>query len=469
MKASRYNTFIDDPATGELLLFNTLYGSQSRCLREESAIVRKILADPASHSGGDTALRDNLARQRHLVADNLDELEIVSSRKRAGIADSNRLDVIVMPTLACNFACSYCYETNAPSFMADAVEAGLIRWLDTEMQSCKVLLLSWFGGEPLLAFPRVLSVSQQVAETARRLGVLLVTHVTTNGYLLDASRIRDLVEADVFNYQITLDGPPETHDRLRVLKNGAGTFRRVFDNVVELASADKRVSVSIRVNFNHTNIDSIPRLLEMFPAAVRPRLRVVYEPIFGDASLSATGNIPAAGISASMASHYELARRLGYDVALGESNLGCGKLVYCYAERERQYIVNYNGDVHKCSVSKFRPEERFGFIRDDGELVREQRWNDWMGMDLFERACTECAHLPLCMGGCRRDRVRNCGTGSFCALVPTNASYILKQKAFGTLPEFIRSESWQTASCRAATPEEVQQNKCSKMEVETWK
>jgi hypothetical protein len=35
------------------------------------------------------------------------------------------------------------------------------------------------------------------------------------------------------------------------------------------------------------------------------------------------------------------------------------------------------------------------------------------------------------MGGCHKMRLQNQNTGSYCSLVPTNSSYLLKQIAFG--------------------------------------
>ena len=132
--------------------------------------------------------------------------------------------------------------------------------------------------------------------------------------------------------------PPEIHNKTRVLTSGKGSFDRVRSNILLLAQADKRVNISLRINFNHNNLHSIPELLALFPPEVRPQLRVVYEPIFGASELSATKNISSEEISLSITKYYELASEMGFNVVLG--GLGIGKLVYCYAEREDQYIVN---------------------------------------------------------------------------------------------------------------------------------
>src|SRR4029077_1144222 len=59
--------------------------------------------------------------------------------------------------------------------------------------------------------------------------------------------------------QITLDGPAETHDLMRPLRNGKGTFDVILDNVV--ASADL-IPISIRVNLDTANSGKYKRLLD---------------------------------------------------------------------------------------------------------------------------------------------------------------------------------------------------------------
>lgn len=434
MKASQYNIMVDHPESGETILFNSLYGSLMVFDHNEIDVVKRILADPVQGDLTDAPLNAVLIEQKYLIEGSVDEVEIVKARKRAGIKDNNRLDVIIMPTLDCNFACPYCYEDHRPSRMTDKTETALKTWLAEEIPKHKVLLLSWFGGEPLIDYKHVLSISHHAVQITRKSGVSCILHMTTNGYLLNKKRIEELLNVEILDFQITVDGSPETHNKLRVLKNGQGTFERIFQNIIDLARADERVKISIRVNFNHTNLESIPKLLEMFPTDVRTQLGMEFEPIFGDCSVSATDNLPAHDISLSLAKYNELAKQLGYGITHGLSSIQTGKLVYCYAERENQYVINYNGDVYKCSVSKFEPSERVGYITPNGIFVKDdEQFDKYVNSKLFEKSCYSCPYLPLCMGGCRSAQLKNQNTGSYCSLVPTNASYLLKQVALGGL------------------------------------
>ena len=78
----------------------------------------------------------------------------------------------------------------------------------------------------------------------------------------------------------------------------------------------------------------------------------------------------------SIASYYKLAEELGYDITIGKSVIQIGKFVYCYAERENQVIINFNGDIFKCSVDDFNKSNRIGYLRESGELFKEKdKWN----------------------------------------------------------------------------------------------
>lgn len=436
MQPSRYNVVV---AQGdEILAFNSLSGSIVRCCGDEAAEVEHLLGGRCSGACS-SRLVDALVQQGFLIDNSRDEIAIVERRKRSGVEDRNRLDVIIMPTLACNFGCVYCYEERTGSVMSARVVDALRRWLDKTVPQHKLVMLHWFGGEPLIAFPTMHLLTRHARDVAARANVKCIVHVTTNGFLLAAKKIEDLIQLGVLSYQITLDGPPATHDQLRPLKNGQGSFDRCFANIVSLARSHPSVKVSLRINFNHTNIKQIPELLGLFPLDVRAKLRVVFEPIFGDDGVSAADNLTPDETSRMLEASYAMARTLGYDVVLGRSATKTGKLVYCYAERENQYIVNFNGDVFKCSVSKFHSEERVGFIRDDGVLVKDrEKWRRWVGEPLFDQKCYDCAYLPLCMGGCRKARQKKEDTGSACALVPTNTCYALKQIAWGKMEDNLR-------------------------------
>ena len=443
MRPSKYNITTENNETSELIVFNSMYGGMATISPKGKQQAYSILAGGV----GASAMVESFVKLRFLVENDLDEVALLRSRKCSGIKDLNRLEVVVMPNMACNFACPYCYEKHDPRARMDrSVKGNVVRWLEGLIPGHKVMQLQWFGGEPLISAEVVLELTEFVRNVCEAHKVVLLSNITTNGYLLNNELIGRLLNVGIRNYQITVDGPPEVHNKTRVLRSGGGSFDRIFSNIHDLARADSKVRVSIRVNYNHRNINSISGLLGLFSADIRAQLRVVFEPIFGSEEHSATSNLAPAVISRTINRCYEEAESLGYCVQHRE--LGVGRLVYCYAERENQFIVDFKGDVFKCSVGDFQTESRFGRIGEGGRLIRDNdQWDRWYGLREFEERCEECVFLPLCMGGCRKNRIANRTTGSYCHLVPTNTSQVLKSVAFGTFVEIMLREDKTARAC----------------------
>lgn len=454
MKPSRFNIATKNPDTSETLLFNTLYGGLVAMDADSLPTATRLLEDPGvASTEEEQAALAALRKGKFIIDAGVDEMGILRNRKRRGMEDKNRVDVIIMPNLDCNFACPYCYEKHDhANRMSPEVEEATKTWLDGLIDHHKVLLLNWFGGEPLLSHKTILSIGEFVHRRCEDKGVSLLSNITTNGYAFTDAMIEKLVAIGIHSYQITMDGPPEIHNKTRILKTGKGSFDKVFNNIVALTAASDKVRISLRVNYNHNNLHHIPELLSLFPERARRQLRVVYEPIFGNGELSATRNMTGAEISKATTEYYGLADTMGFDVVFG--GLGVGRLVYCYAEREHQYILNFNGDVFKCSVNDFDPKSRVGYIDKDGQLVKEAAWDAWFGIELFEEKCESCPFIPLCMGGCRQDRRVRKETGSYCSLIPTNTSQALKSIAFGSFNAILKREVEASRHC-AKKPQSV--------------
>ena len=168
-------------------------------------------------------------------------------------------------------------------------------------------------------------------------------------------------------------------------------------------------------------------MLGEFPEDVRERVRFVFEPIFGSCDVRARGTIEDAEISATIRSLNQKAAAAGY--ASSVSGVHAGKLVFCYAERENQLVIGPDGAVYKCAVSEFGSEDAVGRLDADGTIERFDSWTKWTGEPLLEESCLECAYVPLCMGGCRKERAAHGHGGDTCALVPQNVSSVLKMIA----------------------------------------
>ena len=58
--------------------------------------------------------------------------------------------------------------------------------------------------------------------------------MTTNGFFLDKTMFDMLYKLKIYNYQITIDGEKEHHDKYRVTHNGKGTYDVIMSNLLNI-------------------------------------------------------------------------------------------------------------------------------------------------------------------------------------------------------------------------------------------
>ena len=125
----------------------------------------------------------------------------------------------IHPTRRCNLRCLHCYSRSGPE-ERDALTfetlADVLR--DAAAQGYRVA--SFSGGEPVL-----FEALGQLLELARDLGMR--TTVTSNGMLLNAARL-SMLAGRTNVLAISLDGIPESHDRMRACD---GAFERMRANL----------------------------------------------------------------------------------------------------------------------------------------------------------------------------------------------------------------------------------------------
>lgn len=140
----------------------------------------------------------------------------------------------IVLSLRCNLECHYCSQTAGPESNPEVLsleryETWLNFFFDLKEPVFRVQL---FGGEPLIIEPKVETYMALARSLARRKKVTLTKFViVTNGLgLKDEERARRLLDNDVA-FSISLDGPPEYHDRHRVYRNGRGSHADVMRGV----------------------------------------------------------------------------------------------------------------------------------------------------------------------------------------------------------------------------------------------
>ena len=140
-----------------------------------------------------------------------------------------RLEILVANK--CNLNCRYCYahggdyDCEAQVLTPELAKKYLHALFDERYISVDVVML--FGGEPTIA-PDTIRTICEFFEQYSSLGLIEkmpIFTMVTNGTLIDEALAQTLKKYDV-RVTVSVDGPPEINDQLRVDKAGNGTFAR---------------------------------------------------------------------------------------------------------------------------------------------------------------------------------------------------------------------------------------------------
>jgi uncharacterized protein len=160
-------------------------------------------------------------------------------------------DLVLKVHQRCNLACDYCFVytksdqtwRERPAAMSDVVRRAAVASLGRHVRrhgltSVRVIL---HGGEPLLYGVDRLGRMAAEVRAAMPTGCAVEIGMQSNGVLLDAMVLRQLVQHQI-RIGISVDGVASHHDRHRVTPTGKGTFAAVAEALDLLRRPENRPS-----------------------------------------------------------------------------------------------------------------------------------------------------------------------------------------------------------------------------------
>lgn len=341
-----------------------------------------------------------------------DILNILRLKYYQNCFQSKSLMLTIAPTLDCNFKCPYCYENDHKSsiYMDDTTQNLLIQFIKNKYEkgNFKKVFIDWYGGEPLLAFDRIQSITKALKEHQ----IEFQSDIITNGYLLTKEIIELLPDLNIKWIQISIDGDASTHNKSRPHIINNDSYEKIMQNLKILHNflqkQEHKFSVSIRYQVDKNNekcFDSIAELfVERFP------LFVLYPSMVQCGIGNST--YTEAQITLNSKEHATFLRK--------HCNKGKNVLIRCYPEWvgatsciaaiQNGYVIGPEGEIYRCWEDVGNKELIMGNIHhNSGRLDNLPKLARFMaGIDpTLEKSCSSCLFLPTCGGGCPGKRMKN--------------------------------------------------------------
>jgi uncharacterized protein len=432
MQPSMFNVRVPLDDRDEVFLMNTFTDAQLIVSRDVADLLDRVAYGNRTFSAEEHEAVSALWDNGFLVEDRQADHQRLEEFFENVREDQDQLRVTVLTTLQCNFACDYCIQGDHGDYNKHAAKMSLetaarvADWTESRMDAVLPARfhLTFFGGEPLLNLPVVYYLAERLWNSCQTRGMQMTINIITNGLLMTPAVADRLLPFGLNGVKITLDGDRETHDRMRPLRGGQGTFDKIIRNVRAIAG---RCRVAIGGNFDESSVDSYPALLDFLREQefADKLVKVAFKPIIrspqateparpkGFIPLTAVsaGNKPlngtcmtstGGGTSVCDTCHFldekmtflrdETTRR-GFPTTDGV-HMGP-----CEIHRRHAHTIGPDGALYACPGFAGDAPSSTGHI--DG---RQDTWRN-RSAERFERLrawdeCRDCAFIPVCAGGC---------------------------------------------------------------------
>ena len=351
-----------------------------------------------------SSVLEDLEKGRFVVDEHFDERKMADRVVNMARYDESRATFTIAPTLACNFACDYCYQNDEARLgtMSEETRREVLAFVKKRSEGRRGISVAWYGGEPLLAMDLVISMSEELAEHCASRNISYSSMVVTNGYLLTRETTERLLAAKIPSAQVTLDGGARSHDKRRILKGGGATFDRIVKNVAESALVEG-FSITVRVNVDKRNRDSVDSLLASLREAGltgRKNFNVYFARVEA-CSLECLRIIDEVMPLDEYARLETLFTEAAIDAGLACASLPVRLFSLCAAVKPNGFVLLPNGDVHKCWHTSSYPSERVCGLSEADSIEDMPNYKAWTSGSLFPHDdCEKCGILPNCTGGC---------------------------------------------------------------------
>jgi uncharacterized protein len=324
--------------------------------------------------------------------------------------DRGEIQLFFVPSYACNFSCSYCYQieydVEKKSVSTELIE-GFYRYIDAEFAG-RDKYITIFGGEPLLPDSAAKESLRRLIQGARERELDIA--VVTNGYHLE-EHIPILKSGSIREIQVTLDGNEDMHNARRPLRDGSGTFEKIVQGVDAALLAG--YTVNLRVVLDAENIGGLHSLAG-FAAEKGWTDNPGFKTQLGRNYELHTCQSGSAKLFSRISFYEKLYRLIQEHPVVGEFHRPAFSLSRFLFENgelpeplfdscpacKTEWAFDYTGRIYPCTATVGKLDESLGRFYPE-MTKKEQAIHVWQQRDVTSiPKCSDCALQLSCGGGC---------------------------------------------------------------------
>lgn len=426
-KLSYYNFLF--PLEGDaVLLYNSLSNALCEITTKQSENIKALETKNFSldelafdQQEQDILLHNGMVIDEHRVE--LDHVKDLLSAAKERNRKREALSVVILPTNACNMRCPYCFEGNKPESQLSKIDRSVVdRLIDIFQKALeqstpgtyKILYVEWYGGEPMMAPDIIAEFSKKLIAFAERNNLGYESMMISNGTLITPELWQMLLDNQVTNVQITLDGDYSTHNRKRPLCSAKDSYHSILKN---LQHAPDGIQIPLRINADKEVIHTLGTLFDdLATYGIWPHKAKWVRPYLAHKEYYEGGVTENKELYYSAKEYYALHEQFrdlmverynrwsaetgGEKTARKVATYPKLQIQTCLlADQPNGFVIDADGYIHKCMCRVNEESDRMGHINDfNFDYTAFGKWMDFDRLSLEQ--CVKCKVLPICREDC---------------------------------------------------------------------
>lgn len=306
-------------------------------------------------------------------------------------------------TQICNLACTYCAAGGDGTYGQPqtkiSVEKTLpqIQFFLGRMKKGDLFRITFLGGEPLLYPQGIRVIADYVVAECQSRDLKFAFSIVTNGTLLTEENIRLLNEISC-DVTISIDGPKEYNDLVRIQKNGTGSTDLVVDGAVRLAKMRQQIQrISFHGVFGKDNMQPY-KAYKFYQTFGFDSYEFTYDVSTPDSSLNAEFISQLRQIAEEaflLGGEVELRKVMFFDSVFSILDAQQRNENFCRAGKSH-FVVDAKNNIFTCPWEVGQEQEKVG----EGAYLSAVKLAPYQQALVEKNDCGKCWARFVCGGGC---------------------------------------------------------------------